>query len=99
MGAGALNLERVASRVASDVVIAGHDHKNRAFPVTEIVSTKNNEIRVKQVWCISSGTYLGTDEGEWGQADYAERAGYRAVGAGGVVLEVTPDKRKIQVLH
>jgi len=99
MGAGALNLERVAARVHSHIVIVGHDHKNRAFPLEEIESTRYDKVRMKQVWCISSGTYLGSDEGDWGQADYAERAGYRPVGAGGVVIEVTPDKRKIRILH
>lgn len=99
MGAGALNLERIASRVHADIVIAGHDHKNRAFPLEEIESTRYNKVRMKQVWCISSRTYLGSDEGDWGQPDYAERAGYRPVGAGGVMIEVTPDKRAIRVLH
>jgi len=99
MGAGALNLERVASRVHSDIVIAGHDHKNRAFPVYEIESTKSNKTRTKKVWCVSSGTYLGSDEGEWNQPKYAEDSGYRAVGAGGVVIEVVPDKREIRIQH
>lgn len=99
MGAGALNLERVANRVRADVVIAGHDHKNRAFPLTEIISTSYNKVRVKQIWCVSSGTYLGSEDGKWGQPDYAERGGYRAVGAGGVVIEVTPDKREIHIRH
>ena len=99
MGAGALNLERVANRVRADVVIAGHDHKNRAFPLTQIISTRYNKVRVKQIWCVSSGTYLGSDDGKWGQPDYAERGGYRAVGAGGVVIEVVPDKQTIHVRH
>ena len=99
MGAGALNLERIAGRVHSHVVIAGHDHKNRAFPLEEIESTRYNKTRMKQVWCISSGTYLGSGGAEWGQPDYAERAGYRPVGAGGVVIEVRPDKQAICILH
>lgn len=92
MGSGALNLERVAGRVEADVILAGHDHKRRAFPLYKQVSTKHNNCRLKEQWCISCGTYMAD-----GQPGYAERRGYRPVAPGGVVLHVEPDKRRVRV--
>jgi len=90
MGNGALNLERVAGQVEADVIMAGHDHRRRAFVVDRFACDRGNNIVYPQQWAMSCGTYLGA-------AAYAERSGYRPSDVGSVVIEITPDKKQINV--
>lgn len=91
MGAGGLNLERIAGWVEADVVLAGHDHKRRAFSVSKLRSTRYG-VRAVDVYCCSCGSFL---QG----ADYAQRKGYRPQPVGPLEVLITPDKREIRILQ
>ena len=92
MGAGGLNLERVAGWSNADIVMAGHDHKRRAFPLSRLVATKADTVEEREVWVMSTGSYLGG-------ARYAQAKGYRPLPIGAPEVIITPNHRRIQVLQ
>ena len=92
MGAGALNLERVLGWTNADVVLGGHDHKCRAFPVIQVRVTTGGEVEKCKCWGVSTGSFLGG-------AKYAMEAGYRPLPVGVPEILVRPDKHKISVLE
>jgi len=92
MGAGGLNLERVLGWSNADIVMAGHDHKRRAFPLARLVALKNDTVDEREIWAMSTGSYLGG-------ARYAQAKGYRPLPIGAPEVIITPDKRRIQVLQ
>ena len=90
MGNGVLNLERVFGWAVADCVVAGHDHKAKAFPLARIYPRKNGEVEQRDGWCIGAGTFLG-------QPRYMEQA--RPLKRGWIELVIEPDKRTVQVLQ
>ena len=92
MGAGALNLERLVGWSNADIVMAGHDHKRRAFPLTRLVALKNDTVEQRDTWAISTGSYLDG-------ARYAQMKGYRPLPVGSPEAIITPYQRRIQVLQ
>ena len=92
MGAGALNLERLVGWSNADIILAGHDHKRRAFPLSRLVALKNDTVEQREAWAVSTGSYLDG-------ARYAQAKGYRPLPIGSPEVIITPHKRRIQVLQ
>ena len=92
MGAGALNLERLLGWSTADIVMAGHDHKRRAFSLARLVALNNDTVEQRESWAISTGSYLGG-------ARYAQAKGYRPLPIGSPEVIITPFHRRIQVLQ
>ncbi len=91
-GNGELQLERVYGWAVCDIVVAGHDHKRRAVPITRVAPMRNGQVEYRQGWMCSAGTFLDG-------ALYAEEKGYRPLPTGWLELRVTPDKHEVKVLH
>lgn len=91
MGAGALNLERIAGWVDADVILAGHDHRRRVFSLQKLAPRKNCEVETKTVYCVSCGSYLH-------QPAYAQAKGFRPTEVGSVELLIRPDRRQVRVV-
>lgn len=92
MGAGALNLERIVGWTNADVVLAGHDHKRRAFPLTRLVALDKDSAEERVCWAVSTGAFLDG-------ARYAQEKGYMPSVVGSPEIIITPDKRTIKVLQ
>ncbi len=90
MGNGCLNLERVFGWAAADVVIAGHDHKKKAFPLLRVKPNESGRVDETTGWCVGAGTLLGSPR-------YMEQA--RPLARGWVTLVIEPDKRSVRVLQ
>ena len=90
MGNGALNLERLFGYVDALMVLAGHDHKRRAFPLTRLRPRANGGVERETGYCCSCGTFLDG-------AKYAERKGYRDAPIGSLEITVRPDSHEIKV--
>lgn len=89
-GNGELNLERVFGWVDADMVLAGHDHKRRAFGISKVRPKKNGTVEQVDGFCCSGGSFLG-------RAGYAEKRGYRPLPVGPLEIYFTPDKHRINV--
>ncbi len=90
MGNGALNLERLFGYVDARMVLAGHDHKQRAFTLTRLRARAQGGIEHEVGYCCSCGTFLDG-------AKYAERRGYRDAPIGALTITVRPDSHEIKV--
>lgn len=90
MGNGVLNLERVFGWAVADCVIAGHDHKAKAFPLARVYPRKNGETEQRDGWCVGAGTFLGKPR-------YMEQA--RPLTRGWIELIIEPDKRRVRILQ
>ena len=92
MGNGALQLEKLAGWVRADIVLAGHDHKTRAFTMSTWVPLKTGDVEKRDLVCGSCGTFLDG-------AKYGMEAGYRPQPIRWLELIIEPDKRSIRVLQ
>ena len=91
-GNGALNLERVFGWVEAQIILAGHDHKRRAFPISRIRPQKSGGIEKIDGLCCSCGSFLD-------MAKYAEYKGYRPLPVGPLEILVQPDKHEVKVIQ
>ena len=91
-GNGALNLEKVFGWVDAQIVLAGHDHKKRAFPISRIKPSRSGKVEKVDGFCCSCGSFLD-------MAKYAEYKGYRPLPVGPLEIFVTPDKREVRVVQ
>lgn len=89
-GNGALNLERLFGYVDARMILAGHDHKRRAFSLTRLRPATRGRVEREVGFCCSCGTYLDG-------ANYAERKGYRDAPTGSLEIIVRPDSHEIKV--
>lgn len=90
MGNGVLNLERVFGWAVADCVIAGHDHKGKAFPLARVYPRRNGSCEQRDGWCVGAGTLLGKPR-------YMEQA--RPLTKSWVELIIQPDKRSVRILQ
>lgn len=90
MGNGCLNLERVFGWTSADVVIAGHDHKMKAFPLMRNRPSDSGIAEEVVGHCIGAGALMGSPR-------YFEQ--HRPVVRGWVTLVVEPDKKSVRVLQ
>jgi len=91
-GNGALNLERVFGWVEAQLVLAGHDHKKRAFPISKLRPTRGGHVERVDGFCCSCCSFLD-------MAKYAEYKGYRPLPVGPLEIFVEPDKHLVKVVQ
>ena len=89
MGSGALNLERILGWVDADIVLAGHDHRLRVFPLAKEACTKYRRY-TKQCYAVSCGGFIT-------RPLYARRKGHRPLPVGWAEIRIWPDKRRIKI--
>lgn len=90
MGNGALNLERIFGYVDALMILAGHDHKRRAFTLTRLRPLNNGKVAHETGYCCSCGTFMDG-------AKYAERKGYREAPIGALDIIVSPTTHQVKV--
>jgi hypothetical protein len=90
-GNGANQLERMASWVEADCVLAGHDHRRRVFTMERLCPREKGAVELRPIHAVSCGTFLSYPA-------YAERKGFSPNEVGAVELRICPEQRTVKVI-